>query len=93
MDRKVIMYRDQWVFRRDKWKCQMPACLHPEEDGGRAIDPMLYRRNSPWAPSVDHIVPKSRGGTGQRDNLRAAHKRCNAEWGNAGSIPDDYYAG
>ena len=31
----------------------------------------------PDAPEVDHIVPKSRGGTDDEANLRCAHRRCN----------------
>jgi 5-methylcytosine-specific restriction endonuclease McrA len=34
------------------------------------------------ANSVDHIVPKSKGGTHEMDNLRAAHMSCNAARGN-----------
>jgi 5-methylcytosine-specific restriction endonuclease McrA len=77
MERKTIKARDQWVFRRDEWQCRMPVCLHPDDEGGRAIDPDLYRTVSPWAPTVDHVIPRSRGGTGIRDNLRAAHRKCN----------------
>lgn len=32
---------------------------------------------SPEESSIDHIVPKSKGGTNRRDNLALAHKRCN----------------
>lgn len=31
----------------------------------------------------DHLVPKSRGGSGRRENLRPCCKRCNAEKGSA----------
>jgi len=37
-------------------------------------DPMSY--------SIDHIVPRSLGGTHGAKNLRAAHNRCNAVRGN-----------
>lgn len=82
MERKVIKSRNQHVFRRDNWTCQMPVCLHPEEDGGRAIDPNLYRKYSRWEPTVDHIIPKSLGGSGKAENLRAAHRACNEARGN-----------
>jgi 5-methylcytosine-specific restriction protein A len=29
------------------------------------------------AATVDHIVPRARGGSADDENLRAAHKRCN----------------
>lgn len=35
------------------------------------------------APSVEHVVPRSLGGTDARDNLVAAHRSCNSERGNA----------
>lgn len=33
---------------------------------------------SPGADTVDHIVPRSRGGTHELDNLRPAHLACNS---------------
>lgn len=37
---------------------------------------------SRWAPSADHIVPPSQGGTHSLGNLRAVHYGCNARRGN-----------
>lgn len=37
----------------------------------------------PHAPSVDHVVPRARGGTSDPGNLRLAHRRCNARRGSA----------
>src|SRR5690625_2693919 len=42
-------------------------------------------RLSPRAPggfSIDHVLPRSRGGTDDLDNLRPAHRRCNLSRGN-----------
>jgi 5-methylcytosine-specific restriction endonuclease McrA len=33
-------------------------------------------------PTLDHIIPKSMGGTYTMDNLRLVHWRCNNERGN-----------
>jgi 5-methylcytosine-specific restriction endonuclease McrA len=33
--------------------------------------------------NFDHIIPKSRGGGGEIENLKLAHKRCNTERGNS----------
>jgi hypothetical protein len=41
----------------------------------------------PGAPAVDHIVPRTQGGTMDRSNLRLAHARCNSA-GKAKAIPD-----
>lgn len=35
------------------------------------------QRNSKYAWDIDHIKPKSRGGTDNIDNLRAVHVDCN----------------
>jgi hypothetical protein len=65
--------RDLMIYVRDSWLCQMPDCLHPD---GRAIDPAVLWP-APWSVSTDHVLPRSRGGTNQEANKRAAHLRCN----------------
>lgn len=52
----------------------MPVCHCP---AGRAIDPKLRGKDMPWAPSIDHIVPRAAGGTKADGNLRASHRACN----------------
>jgi 5-methylcytosine-specific restriction endonuclease McrA len=43
---------------------------------------------SRWAPSVDHVVPRSRGGDPfDLDNCRLAHLGCNARRGNRPARP------
>jgi 5-methylcytosine-specific restriction endonuclease McrA len=32
--------------------------------------------------TIDHIIPKSKGGSHEYENLQAAHKRCNGSKGN-----------
>lgn len=39
-----------------------PACKYPH----------------PMCPSIDHVIPLAKGGTGLRENLRAAHMGCNS---------------
>ena len=41
---------------------------------------------SPHAPTVDHVVPRSRGGATEPDNLRLAHRRCNGR--RADTLPE-----
>lgn len=43
------------------------------------MDGQPARPNDPL--TVDHIVPRSRGGTHERSNLRAAHASCNSARG------------
>lgn len=55
------------VYERDGWTCQL--CMSPvEPTAGLA---------SPWRPSLDHIVPHSKGGPDTIENLRTAHRWCN----------------
>jgi len=70
-----IPHRTSWitgnrrveVYERDGWICQI--CFEPVD---RAAD-----SNDDWAPSLDHIVPASKGGTHELTNLRLAHRWCN----------------
>jgi 5-methylcytosine-specific restriction protein A len=32
----------------------------------------------PAATTIDHVIPRARGGSSDDDNLRAAHGRCNS---------------
>lgn len=36
--------------------------------------------------SVDHVIPRSRGGGDAIENLRPAHIRCNSRRGNRGTV-------
>jgi hypothetical protein len=60
------------LAQRDGWWCWL--C-------GAAIDPAAPA-NSPGSGTVDHVVPRSRGGTDEPGNLRLAHRRCNVRRGN-----------
>ncbi len=57
--------------RRLLWYAQDGKCLLCDKQVGW---------NTPDA-SIDHIVPKSRGGTLHIDNVALTHKRCNNERG------------
>ena len=60
------------VFERDGFRCHI--CTKPLD--------MTKGAPHPLSPSVDHIVPISKGGQHQLSNLRAAHLRCNIARGN-----------
>ena len=57
------------LIERDNGICKL--CGGPVDVGA---DP-----NSDWYPSVDHIIPLSRGGTHTWDNVHLDHRRCNTE--------------
>ena len=47
---------------------------------GNDVDPTAPR-GSGWAGSVDHVVPRARGGGSEPGNLRLAHRSCNSRRG------------
>ena len=53
------------IAERDGWWCWL--C-------GEAVEPDAI---GPWQPTIDHLVPRSRGGSTELLNLRLAHRRCN----------------
>ena len=60
------------VAERDGWSCWL--C-------GGDIDPHAPA-NTANAGTLDHLVPRSRGGGSELANLRLAHRRCNVRRGN-----------
>jgi 5-methylcytosine-specific restriction endonuclease McrA len=57
---------------RDNWVCQL--C-------GQPVDSSLSGRCAE-GPTVDHILPISKGGLDNLENLQLAHRECNARKGN-----------
>nr|DAF15281.1 MAG TPA: HNH endonuclease [Caudoviricetes sp.] len=48
---------------------------------GQPVD-MSLRYPDPLSPTVEHVTPRSRGGTDSLANLRVAHHTCNVRKGN-----------
>lgn len=59
---------------RDRWQCHL--C-------GNAVDSKL-KWPDPLSPSLDHLVPLSKGGAHDPANVRLAHVSCNSSKGNRG---------
>ena len=57
------------IYERDGYRCKL--C---NELVDMAADP----QRGDWAPTLDHIIPRSQGGTHDADNLRTAHRWCNS---------------
>lgn len=57
------------VFRRNDWICQI--C-------GQPVSPK-EKHPSPLSPTIDHVIPLSRGGTHTWDNVQLAHLNCNKQ--------------
>lgn len=49
---------------------------------GEPVDMTLNRNVSMMGPSVDHVIPRSRGGSDEPENLALAHLICNISKGN-----------
>jgi 5-methylcytosine-specific restriction endonuclease McrA len=56
------------IYLRDGFICQL--CFAPvDKDAGPSTD---------YYPSLDHIIPRSQGGTDEETNLHTAHRICNS---------------
>lgn len=78
--------RKSWISRRDRlaiydrdgWMCQICHGAVPRD----------VPITSDWSATLDHIVPRSRGGTDDADNLRTAHRWCNSVRGDLSHYTD-----
>lgn len=61
--------RRRAIYERDGYICQL--CGDP-------VDLTDDPQRGPLAPSLDHIIPRSKGGGHESSNLRTAHRLCNA---------------
>ena len=67
----VEHFTDLEIFKRDNWLCGI--CGEPIDRSRRHPDP--------GSPSLDHIIPISKGGWHVRANTQAAHLTCNIRKG------------
>jgi 5-methylcytosine-specific restriction endonuclease McrA len=63
------------IAERDRWRCHL--CR-------KAVSRKLRGTSRPLSPSLDHVVPLSKGGAHDPANVRLAHLRCNLSKGNRG---------
>lgn len=56
------------IYERDGWLCHL--CNEPVERAAHFNDDL--------APSLDHVVPRSLGGTDDPENLATCHRVCNS---------------
>lgn len=62
-------YGADWRKIRARVLAEEPLCMCPDHQG---------RDDSPASDTVDHILPKARGGTDARDNLQGIHHDCHS---------------
>lgn len=61
------------LCERDAWICHLCGEMVDDSDESGGWNPF-----GNWAPSMDHIVPVSKGGAHRLDNVRLAHRWCNS---------------
>lgn len=54
---------------------------------GVLMAPLCENREMPTSPTLDHVIPLSKGGRDHWENVQAAHRSCNQAKGNA--LSDD----
>lgn len=84
MPRKIAKYFNPWMFKREKKQQRFDALRSRDGDNcWRCYRPMQFDlpRGHDQAPTLEHILPKSKGGTGVLDNLCLCHGRCNRMMG------------
>lgn len=57
------------IYQRDDYTCWL--C-------GDLVDMTANGKTDDWAPSLDHVVPRSKGGAHDESNLKTAHRWCNS---------------
>lgn len=78
----IVPRRRMAIYERDDWVCQL--CFEPVDQDVHYLDD--------WAPSLDHIVPRSLGGGHESENLRLAHRWCNAVLGDGSRYSEEFFA-
>lgn len=68
------------LFKKDNGICWLCGCTCDYEDKEYRISKKGkgYLATGPNYPSVDHVVPLSKGGTHTWNNVKLAHKSCNS---------------
>lgn len=65
---KVELFKSEDIFERDGYQCQM--C-------GKKTNPKLRDHNHDLYPTIDHIIPLSKGGEHSRLNTQCLCRKCN----------------
>lgn len=62
------------LFKRDKGVCHI--CGKPCDYEDYTVDGDIFIAGN-WYPSIDHVIPISKGGRHSWDNVKLAHRLCN----------------
>ena len=76
---KLTKLRKAYILERDEETCQICGRVYDDTyDNGESL-------------TIDHVVPLSKDGTNNPDNLRAVCQSCNKKKGNEDPSPEDVY--
>lgn len=73
----VTPFEREAIYERDNYTCWL--CNEP-------CNTQADKQRSAKAPTLDHIKPRSKGGTDDAGNLRTACRSCNSRRGNSGAM-------
>ena len=76
----IAKYFAPWMFRREQKRERFEALRRRDGDKcWRCKRPMRFDlpRGHDHAPTIEHLIPTSKGGTAALDNLCLCHGRCN----------------
>ena len=65
------------IYRRDGNRCHICGKQVNKKDFTRTDEGVFVA--GPKYPTVDHVIPKSKGGSHDMKNLKLAHKSCNTK--------------
>ena len=71
-DRNITL---ESLFKRDKGICHI--CGRPCDYEDYTVDGDVFIAGN-WYPSIDHVIPVSKGGRHSWDNVKLAHRLCNS---------------
>lgn len=67
----------QMYMKRDEYRCHLCGELVAEWYRERGLAVPTTQKVRCWDSSIDHVVPRSKGGSDYPSNLRTAHESCN----------------
>jgi len=80
----LAKYVNAWMFQREKKRQRVEALRTRDGDNcWHCGNPMRFGppHNIGKSATIEHLLPRSLGGTGQLDNLRLCHVGCNRHLG------------
>jgi hypothetical protein len=84
--KSIAKYLNPWMFQREKKRKRFEFLRKRDGDNcWRCRREMRFDlpRGHDLAPTIEHLQPKSKGGTNALDNLCLCHGRCNRLMGDA----------